>query len=45
MEHVGWPDVRSALRYIDVPSDAIKSQYERGAGKRHYRQSWLDKFV
>lgn len=30
MEHVGWRDVGSALRYIDVPQDALKSKFERG---------------
>lgn len=38
MEHVGWRSVSSALRYIDVPSDAMKSKFERGlansAGRR-----------
>lgn len=29
MEHVGWRDVGSALRYIDVPQDAMKSKFER----------------
>lgn len=30
MEHVGWRDVSSALRYIDVPRDAVKPKFERG---------------
>ncbi len=29
MEHVGWRDVNSALRYIDVPQDSMKSKFER----------------
>jgi len=30
MEHVGWRDVGSAMRYIDIPQDAMKSKFERG---------------
>ena len=30
MEHVGWRDVSSALRYIDIPRDALKGKFERG---------------
>jgi integrase len=30
MEHVGWRDVNSALRYIDIPQDSMKSKFERG---------------
>jgi len=30
MEHVGWRDASSALRYIDVPRDAVKAKFERG---------------
>jgi len=33
MEHVGWRDVSSAMRYIDVSRDAIKSRFERGLSK------------
>lgn len=33
MEHVGWRDVSSALRYIDVPRDAIKGKFERGLAR------------
>ncbi|WP_377154957.1 tyrosine-type recombinase/integrase [Roseateles sp. UC29_93] len=29
MEHVGWRDLSSAMRYIDVPQDAVKSKIER----------------
>lgn len=29
MEHVGWRDVNSALRYIDIPQDSMKSKFER----------------
>lgn len=29
MEHVGWRDASSALRYIDVPQDAARSKIER----------------
>ena len=29
MEHVGWRDVNSALRYIDAPQDAVKAKIER----------------
>jgi integrase len=28
MEHVGWRDVSSALRYIDAPRDALKGEFE-----------------
>ena len=34
MEHVGWRDVNSALRYIDVSSDRLKSKFERGLSSR-----------
>jgi hypothetical protein len=30
MEHVGWRDVSSALRYVDVSQEALKSKFERG---------------
>ncbi len=30
MEHVGWRDVSSALRYVDVSQDTMKSKLERG---------------
>jgi hypothetical protein len=30
MEHVGWRDVSSALRYVDVSQDSLKSKFERG---------------
>jgi site-specific recombinase XerD len=30
MEHVGWRDVSSALRYVDVSQDALKGKFERG---------------
>jgi len=30
MEHVGWRDVNSALRYVDVSQDSLKSKFERG---------------
>lgn len=33
MEHVGWRDVNSALRYIDVSSDAVKGKFERGLAR------------
>lgn len=33
MEHVGWRDVNSALRYIDVPQDSMKSKFERALAK------------
>ncbi|OWQ48137.1 tyrosine-type recombinase/integrase [Roseateles noduli] len=29
MEHVGWRDVGSAMRYIDVPQDSVKAKIER----------------
>ncbi|QPF73992.1 tyrosine-type recombinase/integrase [Roseateles sp. DAIF2] len=29
MEHVGWRDASSALRYIDVPQDTARSKIER----------------
>jgi len=30
MEHVGWRDVNSALRYIDIPQDSMKAKFESG---------------
>lgn len=30
MEHVGWRDVNSAMRYIDVSQDRFKSKFEQG---------------
>ena len=30
MEHVGWRDVSSALRYVDVSHAALKGKFERG---------------
>lgn len=30
MEHVGWRDVNSALRYVDVSQDSLKAKFERG---------------
>jgi integrase len=33
MEHVGWRDVSSALRYIDVPRESMKGKFERALGK------------
>ncbi len=30
MEHVGWRDVSSALRYVDVSPVALKGKFERG---------------
>lgn len=30
MEHVGWRDVGSALRYVDVSQDMLKEKFERG---------------
>ena len=30
MEHVGWRDVSSALRYVDVSQDSLKAKFERG---------------
>lgn len=33
MEHVGWRDVSSALRYIEVPRDAMKGKFERGLAR------------
>lgn len=30
MEHVGWRDVSSALRYVDVSQVALKGKFERG---------------
>lgn len=30
MEHVGWRDVSSALRYVDVSQDTLKWKFERG---------------
>lgn len=29
MEHVGWRDVSSALRYIDKPQDSMKAKFEK----------------
>lgn len=41
MEHVGWRDVSSALRYVDVSQNTRKSKFERGlaAARRRRRRS------
>jgi hypothetical protein len=33
MEHVGWRDVSSALRYIDIPLDGMKAKFESGLAR------------
>lgn len=33
MEHVGWRDVSSALRYIDIPQASMKDKFERALAR------------
>ncbi|HEY4084118.1 MAG TPA: tyrosine-type recombinase/integrase [Burkholderiaceae bacterium] len=33
MEHVGWRDIGSALRYLDAPKQGLKERFERGLFK------------
>lgn len=33
MEHVGWRDVSSALRYIDKPQDSMKAKFEKALAR------------
>ena len=33
MEHVGWRDVSSALRYIDISLDGMKTKFESGLAR------------
>jgi len=34
MEHVGWRNATSAMRYIDVSKKAMKAKFERGLARR-----------
>lgn len=44
MEYVGWKDVKSAMRYLDVAGDDLKTRFEQGlepagAGHKHEVES------
>lgn len=34
MEHVGWQDIKSAMRYLDTPDAELQSRFEKGLQKK-----------